>query len=326
MQEVAFLKQNAEKWKHLESLLDSKQPVNPDKLAELFIEITDDLSFSQTFFPRSKTTAYLNGLAGRVHQAIYKNKKEDRSRFITFWKTELPRTFYHSQKELLYAFIFFAASMFIGAFSTAQDDLYVRLILGDRYVNMTEANIAAGDPMAVYKKMHQVDMFLGITFNNVIVSFMVFAMGILLSVGTIFQLFRNGAMVGTFQYFFYQKGLLMESSLTIWIHGTLEISAIIIAGCAGLVMGNSILFPGTYSRLTSFKRGARQGLKIIIGLVPIFIAAGLLESFVTRYTGMPLLLSLFIIISSLTFIVWYFVIYPIQLNRKEEDGDNPLPN
>ena len=88
MQEVVFLKQNAEKWQQLETLLDRERRVDPDRLAALFIEITDDLSFSRTFFPASKTTAYLNGLAGRVHQAIYRNRKEDRSRFLRFWTHE----------------------------------------------------------------------------------------------------------------------------------------------------------------------------------------------------------------------------------------------
>jgi uncharacterized membrane protein SpoIIM required for sporulation len=123
-------------------------------------------------------------------------------------------------------------------------------------------------------------------------------------------------MLGAFQYFFYTKGLLFESVLVIWIHGTLEISAIIIAGCAGLTLGNSFLFPGTYSRTASFVRGAKQGVKIAVGLVPIFIAAGFLESFVTRYTQMPMWLSLTIIVGSLTFIIWYFIIYPIRLNNK----------
>jgi len=123
-------------------------------------------------------------------------------------------------------------------------------------------------------------------------------------------------MLGSFQYFFYSKGLLLKSVLAIWIHGTLEISAIIIAGCAGLVMGNSILFPGTFSRGASFVRGAKQGVKIVVGLIPVFITAGFFESFVTRYSNMPMWLSLQIIGTSLTFIIWYFIIYPIRLNNR----------
>jgi uncharacterized membrane protein SpoIIM required for sporulation len=163
-------------------------------------------------------------------------------------------------------------------------------------------------------------MFLGITFNNIRVSFYAFVAGVLLSIGTALLLFYNGVMLGAFQYFFYQQGLLLPSVLTIWIHGTLEISAIIVAGCAGFVIGNGILFPGTYTRTQSFMAGAKKGLKIVIGLVPIFITAGFLESFVTRHTEMPAALSVSIIAASLLFVVGYFIVYPAWINQKE-NGD-----
>ena len=80
-------------------------------------------------------------------------------------------------------------------------------------------------------------------------------------------------MLGSFQYFFFSKGLGFQSVLVIWIHGTLEISAIVLAGAAGLILGNSFLFPKTYTRMASIQKGAKDGLKIVIGLIPIFIVA-----------------------------------------------------
>jgi uncharacterized membrane protein SpoIIM required for sporulation len=211
-------------------------------------------------------------------------------------------------------------AVLIGVVSSAYDDTFVRLILGDGYVNMTLENIEKGDPMAVYKKMNGVDMFFGITFNNVRVSFLAFIGGTLLSFGTAYFLFTNGVMLGAFQYFFAGHGLLWESARVIWIHGTIEISAIVIAGAAGFVIGNSILFPGTYSRLLSFRMGAMRGLKIAVGLVPLFVAAGFLESFVTRLTEMPWAVSVFIIGSSAAAVVYYFVVYPIILERKSDES------
>lgn len=316
VKEISFLNQNAEKWQQFETLISTKGNSDPDVMADLFIQITDDLSYSKTHFPKSKTTQYLNAVAARVHQEIYKNKKEKKSRIITFWKYELPYLFKKSHKQLLYSFLIFLIAMLIGIVSSAYDDSFVRLILGDSYVNMTLENIENGEPTAVYKSMNQVHMFLGITLNNIRVAFVCFALGLVFSFGTGMVLFYNGIMLGAFQYLFYSKGVLLPAMLVIWIHGTLEIAAIVISGCAGLVMGNSILFPGTYSRGVSFIQGAKQGVKIVIGLVPIFIAAGFLESFVTRYAQMPLWLSLFIIIGSLAFLIWYFVIYPILLNKK----------
>ena len=79
-------------------------------------------------------------------------------------------------------------------------------------------------------------------------------------------------------------------------------------------MGNSLLFPGTYSRAESFKKGVKQGVKIIIGLVPIFITAGFLEGYVTRLTDMHAVFKIVIIGGSAAFIIWYFIIYPMRLN------------
>lgn len=316
MKEITFLKQNADKWQKFEELLSTKGGSNPDLMADLFIQLTDDLSFSKTHYPKAKTTQYLNGIAARVHQEIYKNKKEKSSRILNFWKYELPFIFKNSHKQLLYAFIIFGVAFLVGVVSVLVDDSFLRVIAGDEYVNRTLENIGKGDPMAIYKSDTQMNMFLGITINNIKVSFACFVMGVLASFGTGYMLFYNGVMVGAFQFFFYTKNVLLQSALVVWIHGTLEISAIVIAGCAGLTMGNAILFPGTYSRSVSFVKGAKQGLKIVIGLVPVFITAGFLESFVTRYSNMPMWLSLTIIGTSLTFIIWYFIVYPIRLNNK----------
>ncbi|MNZ87833.1 hypothetical protein D3C78_1067080 [compost metagenome] len=311
MREVVFVQKNEQKWKNFEN----RKNGSPDEIAENFIELTDDLAYSRTFYGDSATTRYLNSVTSKFYLNIYKNKKESKNRFVTFWKYELPVTMAKHRKQLLYSFILFMIGISIGVLSAAKDETFVRLILGDTYVNQTISNIEKGDPMAIYKSQGQADMFMGITINNIKVSFMAFVAGVLFSLGTAWILFSNGVMLGAFQFFFYQKGLLLTSVLSIWIHGTLEISAIVLAGGAGLVIGNSILFPKTYSRLESFKQGARSGLKIVIGLVPVFITAGFLESFVTRYTQMPIALSLFIILASLSFVIYYFIIYPYRLTK-----------
>ena len=276
---------------------------NPDRLAELFTQLTDDLAYARTQYPDSQTTTYLNGLAAKVHQSIYRNRPEARSRLVTFWTTELPRVLYGARRQLLYALVLFTLAVVVGATSTAHDETFARLMLGDDYINTTLANIEKNDPMAIYKDMGRVQMFVLIALNNVTVSFMVFARGLFTSVGSAYMLAREGIRLGVFQYFFYQRGLLTTSALTIWIHGTLEISAIIVAGAAGLVMGNGILFPGTYSRLESFKAAAKKGIKIVVGLVPVFLVAAFLESFVTRLTFWHWSAKLAIILASAGFVV-----------------------
>jgi len=308
MREAVFLRQNEARWKQYE-----QRGATPEELAARFMALTDDLAYAQTFYPGSPTTHYLNDLTARQHQALYKNKPESTGRFLDFWRHELPLLVSRHHRPLAVSLTLFLLFTCIGALSAAYDESFVRVVLGDAYVNRTLENIERGDPMAVYKGMDETPMFLAITLNNIYVALTAYALGATLGLGTVWALFRNGVMLGSFQYFFYQKGVLLPSLLTIWIHGTLEISAIVLAGGAGLVMARGMLFPGTYSRADSFRQAARDGLKLAIGLVPIFIVAGFLEGFVTRHTGMPLLVSLLIIGSSAAFIIWYFIVYPRRL-------------
>ena len=312
MREALFLRQNQERWQQYE-----RQPAaNPDELAARFVALTDDLAYAQTFYPTSPTTAYLNSLAAKLHQSLYANKRESHGRFGRFWAVELPLVVARHHRTLAVTAVLFLVFTLLGALSAAYDDFFVRVVMGDSYVNQTIENIRKGDPMAVYKQEGETLMFLGITANNVYVALSIFAQGITLGIGTLVQMFRTGLMLGSFQYFFYQYHVLRASVLTIWIHGTLEISAIIVAGAAGFVLARGILFPGTYGRAEAFRRSARDGLKMAIGLVPIFVVAGFLEGFVTRHTEMPVAASLLIIGTSAAFIVWYFIIYPRQLVRR----------
>ena len=316
MKEAAFVKQNKLRWEEFEMIVQHQQKAQPDRLAELFIQVTDDLSFARTHFPESRTTKYLNALASKVHLEIYKNKREEKSRFISFWKYELPAVMYEVQKPLLYAFIIFMIAGIIGAVSVRYDDTFVRLIMGDGYVNMTLENIKNGNPTKVYEGESELMMFFMITWNNILVSFVVFVFGVFASIGTGFHLFQNGLMVGTFIMFFAMEQKLSQALPVIMLHGTIELSSIVMAAAAGFTMGNSLLFPGTYSRLVSFKMGAVKGLKIVMGLVPFFILAGFIESFITRYAFMHWGIKTLIIGISAFIMIYYFIIYPIRLKTQ----------
>lgn len=317
MNEIQFLNRNIAKWEKFESLLDSKNRSTPDKMSEMFIQVTDDLAYARTYFPESKATQYLNQLAQKAHREIYQNQPVNKKRIKAFWGKEFPLLVYQSRKEIFVSFIVLFVSVLIGVVSEKYDTGFARIILGDRYINMSLSNIQKGDPLAVYKSMNQVDMFLGITLNNIRVSFFAFVLGILTPVGTGFIIMKNGVMLGTFHSFLAQHGFLLDSIATIWVHGTYEIFAITVAGGAGIVIGNSIVFPKTFSRIESFRRGAMRGSKLVLGLVPVFIIAGFLEGFITRYTQAPYVVRFGIILLSLSSIITYFYIYPKNLIKNQ---------
>ena len=313
MREGQFIKRNIERWKRYQEATD-----DPDETASRFVHLVEDLSYARTFYPFSNTVRYINGLAADIYINIYKNKKEQRDRIAHFFSTEVPLTIRAHHRTLLFALITFMVFIAIGVFSAREDQTFVRAVLGDGYVDMTERNIANDDPFGVYKDDNEFFMFVRIAFNNILVSFYAFVLGITLGLGTIYMLFKNGLMLGVFEYMFFQHGLGIKSLLVVFIHGTLEISAIVIAGGSGLVLGKALLFPGTYTRLQSLTRGAKDAVKIIVSLIPVFITAAVFESYVTRHTEMPVWLSVTILVLSLAFMCWYFVYYPITVAAKNE--------
>ncbi len=319
MREVAFIKQNKEKWLEFERAIFGKTKKNPDEMASLYIHLVNDLSYAQTYYPKSKTVTYLNHLASLIYQKIYKTKREDSNRLLYFFKTEVPLIVYEYRRYVIYAFIFFFAATAMGVVSARHDADFVRLILGDDYVNQTLRNIKEGDPVAVYKSGSNWGGFIGITLNNLYVGARCYIWGIFGGFGTFYVLLSNCIMLGSFQYFFYQHNVFWESVRGIWIHGAMEIFAIVIESAAGLILGASILFPKTYSRLSSFKIGFKNSLKIFLSTWPFTIAAGFLEGFVTRYSDiMQNWFSSLIILVTLSLISYYYLIYPSVVFKKSQ--------
>jgi uncharacterized membrane protein SpoIIM required for sporulation len=323
MREGMFIKKNVDKW----NTYQHSKTNDPDETAERFITLVDDLSYAKTFYPNSKLTRWINGIAADIYQSIYRNKKEKYNRVFTFWKYELPLLFKKYHKILLFTFLVFLLFVLIGVFGSIKDESFIRGVLSDSYVDATEDNIAKGDPFGIYKSDNPFTMFVYIAMNNSFVALMMVTGGLLTGVGTLYLMWQNGLMLGCFQYMFFAKGLGLKSVMVIWVHGTLEILAFVIASTAGFI-AQGILFPGTFSRTASFKSSVKDALKVMIILVPVFIIAAFFESYVTHLMsntfdkednfGLPVWVSGVILLLSLSFIVWYFVIYPIRLHNKNE--------
>lgn len=321
MKESQFIKENSERWKPLEDSVRSlKKPGKSRKLnkelGEDYIRVTDDLGYAQTFYRRRSIRVYLNNITSSVYRIIRLNRERDKNPIFNFFMKEVPSIIYHGRKYFFISLIVFVVAMIIGAFSLEQDTGFANHILGNGYVNMTETNIEDGDPMRVYKDMDSEDMFVRIAVNNLRVVALSFIVGLLFGLGTLSILVSNGIMLGVFQYFFYKKGLLLTSFLTIWQHGTIEISCIIIGGGAGLMLGSGYLFPGNYSRLLSLRLQFYRGMKIILAIAPLIVVAAWIESYITRHDDMDQIFRLFFILLNAALIIGYFFVLPWRVGRR----------
>jgi uncharacterized membrane protein SpoIIM required for sporulation len=312
LREALFIKKNRERW-----LKNQQTPAeDADEMAKDFTQLVDDLAYAKTFYPSSKVTRYINSEASKIYLSIYKNRKEESNRLVTFWKYDLPLTIRKHHRVVLFAFLIFLIFFSIGFFVSQQDEGVARGFFGDGYVDETLENIENGNPFGIYESGNPFLSWLLLMIHNIRVSLLMFAAGIFAGVPSLYLLAQNAAMVGIFDQFFAAKGLGLQFFLVVFVHGTLELTAIIISGAAGLVLGKSFLFPGTIRRIDAFKQGAKDGVKIMIGLMPVFALAAFFEGFITRLYNDLSVLTTVITSLSVVFVIWYFVIYPIRLGKK----------
>ena len=324
MRERKFVEQNKDKWAQFEQDLRSNKK-DPKLLRAQLLQISDDLSYARTFYRNRSVRIYLNGLGQQIYSQIYRNKMNIAGSLGTFFKDEIPRIAYFCRKEMLIAFLVLLLSVGIGVFSSARDEGFARSVLGDGYVEMTLENIRSGNPLGVYQHQDQTSMFFSIAGNNLRVALMVFLSGLLASYGAMVIMARNGIMLGVFMYFFYSRNLASEFNLTVWMHGTIEILTLVVETAAGMLLGRGLVYPGTLSRAKAFSIWGKRGAMLFLSTVPFIVFAAFIESFLTRYTGMPDLLRGLLIVLSLLLMLVYFVWYPLLRFRHAEDADPGMP-
>jgi len=312
LREALFIKKNKDRWAKVEQ----NPSTDPDEIASDFTKLVDDLAYAKTFYPSGKVTTFINSQASKIYLDVYKNRKEESNRLLTFWKYDLPLTIRKHHKTILFTFIFFCIFFGIGFFTSSSDGAVANQVLGSDYVYETHRNIEKGNPFGIYENGNSILTWLGIMVNNIAVSLRMFAAGIVFGIPCLYDLAQTGIMVGVFDEIFAQKGFGLDFWLVVFVHGTLEITAIILAGAAGVILGKSYLFPGTIKRIDSLKQGAKDGVKIIVGLLPVFALAAFFEGFITRLYNNLSILTTAIFALSVLFVIWYFIIYPIRLGKK----------
>lgn len=143
--------------------------------------------------------------------------------------------------------------------------------------------------------------------NNIRVTLVAFAGGILLGLGTVAVLLSNGVLLGAVAGLATGAGNGKSFAELVVAHGVLELSCIVVAGAAGLRLGWAIVEPGTHTRRASAARAARSAVLVALGTAPWLVVAGLVEGFVTPAGhGLPVDLAVGLALGLLfwTLVVW----------------------
>lgn len=279
-----FVKQHREEWKQLEQLVTTLHKrrnriagADIDQFHRLYQKAAQNLSYSQTYFPTEEVTPYLNGLVSKAHNLLYKDQVSSLKQIRYFFSTQFVGLLVEQWKFVIAAMILFtlgAAGSFI---SVINDPLHMYAIL--------PPEIAQGvDPNALGSSDGEVDssfMSASIMTNNIQVAILAFAGGVTFGLLTVYLLIYNGIIIGALAALFWHHGKSYDFWAYIVPHGMIELTAIFIAGGAGLLMGYKLFVPGKFSRGYQLKQQAKRSVQLLLGTLPLFVIAGIIEGFIT---------------------------------------------
>jgi uncharacterized membrane protein SpoIIM required for sporulation len=249
--------------------------------------------------------AYLNQLAARAYGHIYAAEPKPKISVLKFFSEEFPQTF---RRNLLFIVISFLICFGAAVFSYAQvrrDPGKADIVMGpgasERADYIAERHTGRKNWMPEEERPFMSSFIIT---NNIKVTIMAFAFGIAVGIGTILVLFGNGLMLGTIGAVVNSRSPAVALSFWSFVapHGVIELTAIFIAGGAGLMIGWSLINPGEFTRGDALKLAGREAFKLMLGVAAMLVVAGLIEGFFSpSMTPEPVKLAVAAIIGTIEY-------------------------
>jgi uncharacterized membrane protein SpoIIM required for sporulation len=312
-----FSKKHREEWKQLEQMANvlskRRNAVTGDditKFYRLYQKAAQNLSYCQTYFPQNEITIYLNGLVSKSHNLIYKDQVSSIKQIRQFFSTKFIGLLLEQWKFVIAAMILFAIGAIGSYFSVLNDPLHIYSLLPPEITqNVSHENLGKGG-----RAVDSALMSTTIMTNNIRVAVLAFAGGITFGLLTIYLLVSNGIIMGSLAALFWHHGKTYAFWAYIVPHGMIELTAIFIAGGAGLLMGYKLLVPGNYSRAYQLKYQAKRSVQLLLGTIPLFVIAGIIEGFITP-AAIPLGAKYIVAFITVIGLILYIVIGKLNIHK-----------
>lgn len=283
-----FIREGKSAWQRLEDLLKLLDRARLSRLhreevrelGRIYRRTASDLAIARAESRDPRLVNYLNSLVIRAHGRIYRAEALEGGRHISnFFLREFPRTFRRTWRSTALAFIVFMLFGLIGFLGSWYDNKFSEIVGVDPYFREFVIN-ARERWWEDLNKANQVGAGAIMT-NNIYVTFLAFAWGALLGVGTLYVMAFNGANIGAVLALTYRAGFGNELVTFMAGHGVIELSCIFIAGGAGMLIGSAMILPGDLSRFDALRLRGREAIQLIIGCVPLLVLAGIIEGFIS---------------------------------------------
>lgn len=248
---------------------------------QLYRAMTADLARARTYRAPAALVYWLEKWTGAGHNVLYRAERRSSRSFRGWMSSGLPRTVRaHGRTTLLAALLLFAP-MAMTYSVVRSDPAFARSILPAGM--MTRAETTAPDEInAEYINMpgSVTPLFSAdIMTNNLRVAFLVFAGGLLAGAGTAAVLVLNGVSIGAVFGVYANQEVLGVILAFVMPHGVMELTAICLAGAAGLHLGSALLIPGRMSRRAALAVRGREALSVLAGAVLLLVVAAIVEGF-----------------------------------------------
>ncbi|QZY56418.1 stage II sporulation protein M [Crassaminicella profunda] len=294
MKENIFIEKNKVYWDELENHvhLFSKHNITniPSEKIERFLYLfrsaSHHLAYVRTHYPQSKLEKYLNTLVGHAHQHLYTVQKNPWVDFKNYITKNFPNSLRNHHLFILSSFLVFLLGAIISFIMVIQDS-------SNSYYFLPKAFLNTIDYSFKNREWDYPLMSSTIMINNITVSLKAFIFGIFLGIGTIYILFVNGCLLGALTGLVYLNGDLIKYASLILPHGIIELTAIFIAGGAGLLLGKGLLIPGKTKRLDCLIESGKEGAHLLLGCMLLLVVAGIIEGFFTPLAISPIIKLLF---------------------------------
>lgn len=291
MTPALFLQTRSTTWTALEQLVDQAQrrgikaldERQLHRLTRAYPAVVVDVARARMYDLDPHTLKRINQLAINAYGLLYRRKARRPIQAVwLFFRRDYPQLFRRLWPYVILAFMLFGIGSLGAYVSTRLRPSHAYLFVpGDMDMSDMEPGVSAADISERFRQIPNAPMATGIMTNNIRVAFVAFAFGISAGIGTCYVLFMNAMMLGGFAGHFANHGLLFDLWCFLAPHGVLEIFAILVSGAAGLRLGLSLAIPGDLKRSASLRQGAKEAVLLVLGTIPMFVVAGLIEGFIT---------------------------------------------
>ena len=254
----------------------------------LYRGVTADLARARTYGASAGLLEAVERWAGAGHNLLYRAKGRAAVPLGGWIAHELPRAVRRLHRPVLLAALLLFGPMLASYAAVRDVPARARAIMPAGMLARAE-NTVRGDPDAAYLEVGGGEMpalSSAVVTNNVGVTFMAFAAGLLAGAGTVLILVFNGVLLGAAFGLYANNEVLGVILAFVFPHGVMELTAICLAGGAGLGLGSALLMPGRRTRGEALRERGREFLSLIGGAVVLLLVAGLVEGFYSP-SGLP---------------------------------------